>query len=109
MTEIENNKNIMNKNTTTCKGQKLVKKYQKLSSYHHFELLDDIYKINMLDDIKNIKSCNALIRRFNKSKKPELQIKLNSTLEEQQEYFKNFNIIYRPNYSKPYWVDSDDE
>ena len=100
---------IFSNDTKTNKGLKLVQKYKKISSYHHFELLDDIYKLYEIDDIKNIKSCNALIRRFNKSKKPELQIKLNSTLEEQQEYFKKFNIIYRPNYSKPYWVDSDDE
>ena len=59
---------IFSNDTKTNKGLKLVQKYKKISSYHHFELLDDIYKLYETDDIKNIKSCNALIRRFNKSK-----------------------------------------
>ena len=49
------------------KGQKLIKKYQKLSCYHHFELIDDIFLINISDDPRNIRSCKALTKRLNKN------------------------------------------
>ena len=91
------------------KGQKLIKKYQKLNCYHHFELIDDIYLINISDDPRNIRSSKALIKRFNKNKKPEMQINQNATREEQEEYFLKFNATYRPNFEQPFYFSDDDE
>ena len=59
---------VYNNNSFQYKGQKLIKKYQKLNCYHHFELIDDIYKIIYSDDPRNIRSSKALIKRFNKDK-----------------------------------------
>ena len=100
---------VYNNNNIQCKEQKLIKKYQKLNCYHYFELIDDIYKIIYSDDPRNIRSCKALIKRFNKNKKPEMQINQNATREEQEEYFLNFNATYRPNFEQPFYFSDDDE
>ena len=100
---------IYTNNTIQWKGQKLIKKYQKCNCYHHFDLIDDIYKIIYSDDPRNIRSCNALIKRFNKIKNPEMQMNINATRIEQKEYFQKFNAIYRPNFEPPFYFNDDDD
>ena len=96
-------------NTIQWKGQKLIKKYQKLNCYHHFDLIDDIYKIIYSDDPRNIRSCNALIKRFNKMKRTDMQMNIDATRIEQDEYFQKFNATYRPNFELPFSFSDDDD